>query len=81
MKNFAERKAGKNEEKVTPVSVSQISRGLGLSRTTVWRIVWKKLSWFPFKPKLVQKLTPECKVASQEACNFFSKKVTIGLRE
>ena len=45
VKNFVERKAGENEEKVTPISVSQISRGLGLSRTTVWRIVWKKLGW------------------------------------
>ena len=70
-----------NTEKVTPISVSQIFSGLGLSRSSVWRIVRKKLSWFPFKPKLVQKLTPEHKVARQEACNFFSKKVAIGLRE
>ena len=81
MKKFVQRKAGKNEENVTPVSVSQISSGLDLSRSTVWRIVWKKLSWFPFMPKLVQMLTPEHKVAHQETCNFFCKKVTIGLRE
>ena len=56
------------------VSLSTISNSLGLSLTTVWRVVRQKLGWFPYKPRNTIPLTPAHKQGRVNFCNWLLSK-------
>ena len=51
MKNLVDTNKGKS------LSISMISSQLGIEKTAVWRILRRKLKYFPYKTKHVQPLT------------------------
>ena len=57
------------------VSLSTVANSLGLSYTTVWRVVRKRLGWYPYKPRKTVPLTEVHKAARVDFCNWLLSKL------
>ena len=56
-------------------SVRSLSRELGISKTTTWRMLRKELKKFPYKIQLREKQTPETKEKRVDFANFMSDRI------
>ena len=56
------------------LSVRQIANSLGISFGTVWRILRKKLMWYPYKPHAVIPLSDAHKTARLNFCQWLLRK-------
>ena len=52
------------------VSLNTLAISLGISYTTAWRIVRKRLGWYPYKPRNVVPLTERHKVDRVVLCDW-----------
>ena len=57
-----------------PVSLRSVANSLDLSVSTVWRVIRKKLGWYPYRPRCVVPLSDPQKVTRTEFCNWLLQK-------
>ena len=58
------------QDKKIQISTSEIAKALQLSKTTVWRILRKKLGWFPYKSRTVVPLSDAHKADRAAFCQW-----------